>query len=155
MFRLHARGFEVEDTAAIMLRFANGVLGSFLVSDSAASARSWDQTSRENPDYASADDEDCYLLAGTLGSLAVPTMRLKTFDRPEDRSWCTPMTTAVVAVERDDPLDRQQAHFCALLRGEVAPLVSARDGLQNLRVVEAIVQSVRGGRAVAVDRPGT
>lgn len=51
----------------------------------------------------------------------------------------------IVAVQ-----DRQLAHFCALMRGEVAPLVSARDGLQNLRVVEAIAESVCSGSQVAV-----
>lgn len=59
------RGFAVEDTVAITLAFANGALGSFLLSDSAACARSWEQTSQENKQYASDDDEDCYVVAGT------------------------------------------------------------------------------------------
>lgn len=53
------RGFAVEDTAAVLMRFANGALGSFLLSDAAASARSWEQTAHENPAYASVDDEVC------------------------------------------------------------------------------------------------
>jgi len=36
------RGFPVEDTVAISLRFASGALGSFLLSDTAACARSWE-----------------------------------------------------------------------------------------------------------------
>jgi predicted dehydrogenase len=144
------RGFEVEDTAAIVLRFANGALGTFLVSDTAASARSWEQTSQENKAYASCDDEDCYVVAGTLGSLAIPTMRLKTYARQEDRSWFEAFETSTAAVVRQDPLALQLEHFCALTRGAVAPLVSARDGLQNLRVVEAIALAVRKGGVVDV-----
>lgn len=146
------RGFEVEDTAAITLRFENGALGTFLVSDTAASACSWEQTSGENQDYASCDDEDCYLLAGTLGSLAIPTMRLRSYADPQKRSWFEPFLTSTTAVERQDPLALQLAHFCSMARGEVAPLVSSRDGLQNLRVVEAIARAIRSGGTVEVDR---
>ncbi len=39
-----------------------------------------------------------------------------------------------------NPLAEQIAHFAAVIRGEAEPLVSARDGLQNLRVTEAVVQ---------------
>jgi predicted dehydrogenase len=142
-----ARGFEVEDTVAINLRFASGALGTFLLSDTAATARSWEQTSGENASYANYADEDCYVIAGVSGSLAVPTMRLKVY--AGERSWWKPFDTSVVAVQRTDPLSRQLAHFCAVIRREVAPLVSARDALQTLRVTLAIDESARIGRPVA------
>ena len=148
-FASHAvRGFAVEDTVAIALRFASGVLGTFLLSDTAASAKSWEQTSQENKAYPSYDDEDCYVVAGTNGSLAIPTMRLKTYPRPEDRSWWKPFDLSVVAMQRDDPIRLQMEHFGAVVRGAAEPLVSARDGLANLRVTEAIVAAAQSGSTV-------
>ncbi|MBN3807220.1 Gfo/Idh/MocA family oxidoreductase [Paraburkholderia sp. Ac-20336] len=148
-FSSHAtRGFPVEDTVAINLRFANGALGSFMLSDTAASARSWEQTSQENKAYPSYADEDCYVIAGTFGSLSVPTMRLKTYGKAEDRSWWKPFDVSVAEMTRDDPLKLQLEHFVRVIRREEPPLVSARDGLQNLRITEAIVEAARTGSVV-------
>ena len=148
-FSSHAvRGFPVEDTVAINLRFANGALGTFMLSDTAACPRSWEQTSQENKAYSTYDDEDCYVIAGTAGSLSIPTMRLKTYARAEDRSWWKPFEVGVVGMVRDDPLKRQMEHFGAVVRGEAQPLVGARDGLANLRITEAIVEAARTGSVV-------
>jgi predicted dehydrogenase len=143
------RGFRVEDTAAINFRFANGALGCFLLSDTAASPRSWEQTSQENSQYSTYPDEDCYTIIGNRGSLAVPTMRLKYYEQDADRSWYKPFFSETLSVERKDPLAEQIAHFAAVIRGEAEPLVSARDGLQNLRVTEAVVEAARTGSTVA------
>jgi predicted dehydrogenase len=144
------RGFAVEDTVAINLRFDNGALGSFMLSDTAASARSWEQTSRENPSYPTYADEDCYVIAGASGSLAIPSMRLKLYVHPDDRSWFKPFQTKIIDVARSDPLAAQIEHFAAVIRGEVEPLVTCRDGLQNLRVTDAIAEAARTGALVAL-----
>ena len=144
------RGFPVEDTAAMIFTFANGALGTFLLSDTAASPRSWEQTSQENTSYASHPDEDCYHIAGTRGSLSVPTMRLRTY--PGTASWWEPFDSGTVAVERSDPLANQITHFAEVIRGRAAPVCSGRDGLDTLRVVDAVVESARVGRPV--DVPG-
>ncbi len=141
-------GFPVEDTVAITLRFASGALGSFFLSDAAACARSWEQTSRENKAYPSYDDEDCYVITGTFGSLSVPTMRLKTYGKTEDRSWWKPFDISVADMTREDPLARQIEHFGAVIRGKVKPIVSARDGCENLRITHAIVESSRTGLTI-------
>jgi predicted dehydrogenase len=144
-----ARGFPVEDTAAAVLTFAGGALGTLVLSDAAASGRSWEQTAGEDPSYPRHTDEDCYHLAGTAGSLSIPTMRLTTFrDEP---SWWTPFVASAVEVERSDPLANQIAHFADVVRGAATPLCSGRDGLRSLRVVEAVLQSARAG--LPVDLP--
>jgi predicted dehydrogenase len=148
-FASHAmRGFPVEDTVSINLRFANGALGSFLLSDTAASPRSWEQTSQENKAYSTYSDEDCYVIVGTNGSLSVPTMRIKTYPRAQDRSWWKPFEVGVIGMVRDDPLKHQIEHFGTVIRGEAQPLVSARDGLANLRITEAIAEAAKSGRVV-------
>ena len=140
------RGYPVEDTSAMIFTFANGALGTFLLSDTAASPRSWEQTSQENKSYDSHPDEDCYHIAGTRGSLSVPTMRLKVYEGAA--SWWEPFTSTVAEVERTDPLANQVDHFAAVIRGEVQPICSGRDGLKTLLVVDAVVQSARTGQPV-------
>jgi predicted dehydrogenase len=140
------RGFPVEDTAAMVLTFANGALGTFLLSDTAASPRSWEQTSQENRSYAAYPDEDCYHLAGTQGSLSVPTMRLAVYEG--ERSWWEPFATSTIDLERSDPLAHQIEHFAAVIRGEAEPICSGRDGLTALRVVDAVVESARTGQPI-------
>ena len=88
---------------------------------------------------------------GTHGSLAVPTMRLRYYEKEEDRSWYKPFKERTIALERADPLANQIEHFAAVIRGEAKPLVSGRDGLQNLRVTEAIVAAAKSGKVVEVD----
>jgi predicted dehydrogenase len=148
-FASHAtRGFPVEDTVAVNLRFASGALGVFMLSDTAACPRSWEQTSQENKAYSTYPDEDCYVIAGTFGSLSVPTMRLKTYASAEDRSWWMPFDESIVPMTRDDPLAHQMEHFGRVARGKAAPIVSARDGLQNLRITEAIAEAASTGRMI-------
>ena len=143
------RKFEVEDTVTINFQFANGALGCFLVSDTAASARSWEQTSQENQQYSTYPDEDCYTIIGNWGSLAVPTMRLKYYKQDNDRSWYKPFFCETLTAERKDPLIEQISHLAAVIRGEAEPLVTARDGLQNLRVTEAVVEAIQTGSIVS------
>lgn len=145
------RGHAVEDTVAINLRFANGALGSFLLSDTAASPRSWEHNSGENPLYAHHAEEDCYVVAGTLGSLAIPTMRLHRYTRAEDRSWWKPFVSTTLGFERDDPIVRQLEHFGAVVRGEAEPLVDVDDALANLRVTDAVARAATTGTTIELD----
>jgi predicted dehydrogenase len=143
------RAYPVEDTAAMTFTFANGALGTFLLSDAAASPRSWEQTSGENTAYAGYPEEDCYHIVGTMGSLSVPTMRLRIF--PGVPSWYTPFESSVAEVGHGDPLARQISHFAQVIRGEVAPICSARDGLKTLMVVDAVMQAAGTGQCVELD----
>lgn len=135
------RNFPVEDTVSINLKFENGVLGNFILSDTAACAKSWEQTSRENPAYSTYPDEDCYVISGTLGSLSIPSFRLKYYRNKAEASWWKKFQEETIDIERKDPLACQLEHFIDVINGISTPLVSAEDGLQNLKVIEAISKS--------------
>ena len=62
----------------------------------------------------------------------------------------TTMLLAVFAphIAPHDPLGLQIEHFARVIRGEAEPLVSVRDGLQNLRITEAIAQAAATGSIV-------
>jgi predicted dehydrogenase len=54
----------------------------------------------------------------------------------------------VLELNRADPLALQLVHFLEVVRGQVKPLVSIRDGLQNLQVVEAIASAIQTQKTV-------
>jgi predicted dehydrogenase len=148
-----ARGFPVEDTVALTLRFANGALGSFMLSDTAASTRSWELTSEENAAYPHHPDDDCYVIAGTGGSLAVPTMRLHTY--AGERSWWEPLTETTLDVPRHLPHAAQLDHFVDVVRRTAAPLVTGRDAIRTLAVTRAVDRAARTGELVRIPQSDT
>ena len=144
-----ARGFAVEDTAAIALRFASGALGTMNLSDAIAAPWSWELTARENPAYP-ATGESAYLIGGTEASLALPNLAI--WRHAGERSWWAPISATVPPVAHADPLVRQVEHFAAVIGEGVAPRVTARDGLRALAAVEAVARSAESG---TVARPET
>ena len=142
------RNFEVEDSVSISLRFSNGALGTFMLSDTAASSKSWEMTAGENPAYPHFPDEDCYHFAGTQGSLDFPSMRVRSYAKKSDRSWWTPFVSERLTVERRDPLAAQLDHFVAVIKGRETPIVTAYEGYRNMLVIEAIARSISETRIV-------
>lgn len=140
-----ARGFAVEDTAAMILQFRNGALGTVSLSDAAVSPWSWELTSGENKAYPNAG-QDCLWLAGTEGSLSVPRLELWRYDG--QKSWWAPIEAARIAAPEQDPLTLQMKHFCAVVRGEAKPIIDAREGTKTLEATLAVNQAAETGQTV-------
>lgn len=139
------REFPVEDTAAIILRFANGALGTLNICDSASAPWSWEMTSGENKMYPKSD-EACYWIAGTEGSLSVPKLDFWHYDGSPH--WGRPIQVDRTIAPEEDPLVRQLTHFCKVARREVAPLVDARSGTKTLAATLAVRQAAFSGGIV-------
>lgn len=141
------RGNAVEETAVILLEFASGALATASVCDTTIAPWSWEMTTGENPAYPRAD-EHCYLIGGTHGSLALPSLDLRT--TAGKRSWYSAFNLERPGIVQEDPLARQVSQFARVIRGEEAPLVSGRDGLETLRVIEAVKTSAITGQRIVL-----
>lgn len=143
-------GDAVEEGAAVMLQFDNGVVGSFIFNDSVASPYSWEQASREaNYVYAGSPiDVDTYRLFGTEGTLTVPDGNLWTYKKEEAEKrglqigWNIPMHRDIVEKGEEIPFQQQVEHLARLVRGLEEPVCSGADGLAVVKVCEAVVKAL-------------
>ncbi len=144
------RGGEIEDTAALTLRFADGALGSFLISDAGASPWSFEAASGENPAIA-ASGQDCLRFVGTEGALEFPSLARWGRSGPGEIEWSRPlMRHAGPALGRVDPLREQIDRFAAVVAGgEDDVLCTGADGIAALEFTLATAYSARIGRPVA------
>lgn len=132
----HQRRQDVEDTAALIMRFESGALGSFTLSDTVAAPWSWEMTSGENPIYPHRPGA-CYMLGGTKAALSVPDLKLWTHEGP--RSWWNPINASTLQVNHADAFALQFAHFLEVVSG-APPLVSAEEGRASLAAVLSVLE---------------
>lgn len=139
------RDHEVDETTVVNVRFVNGALGTFNISDTIVAPWSWEHTSGENPAYPRSG-ETCYQIGGTHGALSIP--RLELWTNATKRSWWEPFHIERHVAADADPLALQIRHFCAVIRGEAPPLVPGREGLMTLKAVDAVQRAAETGETV-------
>ena len=143
------RGHDVEDSAAMLLTFENGALGTVSVSDTIPAPWSWELTAAENPAYPETDAA-CYTIGGQKGSLSVPDLRLWSYSGKP--GWWEPIDSRMLPVEPADPLPLQFKHFLDVIDGSAQPLVPGAEGLKTLAVIDAIKEAAATGQAQPVKR---
>lgn len=142
-----ARGHAVEDTVAVALRFANGVLGSYLLSDAAPSPYFWEIAAEQSLAFPH-QAEDCYYVAGEKGTLAVPSLRLWQHDGGGD--WRDPLAARSLPTDRKSCYVAQLDNLIGVIRREQEPVVSGREGALTLAATLAVVRAASETRAVTV-----
>ena len=138
------RGKAVEDTAALLITFDNGALGTFSVSDAIVSPWSWELTARENPAYP-ATGESCLWIGGTRGALTLPDAVLWSDGQRCDWWQAISRSSSPMSHQGSDPLLAQVENFAEVIRGLSHPVVSGREGLRTLAVIEAVKRAAASG----------
>ena len=146
---------DADEGAALTLRFASGVVGTFLVCDAAPSPHNFETGTGENPMIPRAptrEGSDFYRIFGSEASLSVPDLTRWSFDGQPEKSWSLPLTVEKIALPDDAaPFDLQLSHFVDVIRGETSPSCSGEDGLRALVVCEAIQTAMRTGQPVDIE----
>jgi len=141
------RGNAVEDISIINMRCENGALVSAIVSDASPSPWHFEGGSGENPNICKTDQGGLRIF-GTRGSIEFPSLT-QWHHQTDDGHWGTPIHS--VENETADFLGGETAlvsqlyNFADVIHGKSEPLVSAQDGVQSVRVVEAIHQAASDG----------
>ena len=144
------RGHEVEDTVAVIMRFAGGAVGTLLASDAAPSPWGWELGTGENP-LIPPTGRNCYRFLGTEGALALPRLELWRHDDGTQGSWHHAIRARTLTAGRRAALKDQLRHFCGVVRGDHEPRVSGEDGLRTLRTTLAIIEAIDEGTPIAVE----
>lgn len=148
----------VEEGAAIMLKFANGVVGTFIVSDNVASPFGWEAATGDNPLYPPAPVKiDSYRLFGTEGTLTEPDGTIWTYDAGDakkldkETGWNIPIRREELECEAKIPFREQVEHLVRVVKGEESPICSGEDGLAAVKVCEAVIEALNAGNGLPID----
>lgn len=144
------RGFEVEDTASIILRFREGGMANILVSDCTPSPFFYEANCQEDKGF-SPTLKDSYYIFGTKASIAMPSMEKYYYIEEEREGWRWPITNARIEVPRVNPMLEEMIHFCKIIRGEEEPIITLEEAKKNLEIIIAIKESARTGKAIQLN----
>ncbi|OED41860.1 oxidoreductase [Chromatiales bacterium (ex Bugula neritina AB1)] len=140
------QNFEKEDAAALIIRFANGALGTFMLSDQAHSPWSWEQATGENVAFPRTG-QNVIQFAGTEGALEFPNLKLWKSTGGES-CWTNPLIADPLGGELEDAYINQLTHFAAVIDGREAPRIDAQDATDTLRATLAVYEAAASGSRV-------
>ena len=146
------RPWDFDDTAAVIVHYRDGAVGTVFVSDSTAAPWSWEGSIGGFGFHTAGED---YLsIMGTEASLSFPSLTGWAYDGSGESGWHTPMVARTPPAVEADAHALQIEHFARVVRGEEPPLVSGWDALRSLAILEAVIEAARTGTVVTVDTTG-
>lgn len=142
------RGFEVEDTAACILEFESGAVGTFLLSDSGVSPWTMEQGIGEVPDFPFTGQND-YRFVGAKGALEFPELK-QWFQVGDVRNWNHPVVAKANHSLRREPYHAQLSHFRDVIRNGATPIQPVDDGARTLIASLAVSEAAAAGRRIDI-----
>ena len=136
-------GFEKEDAAGLLMRFESGALGTFSLSDQTLSPWGWEFATGENAAFPRSE-QNAIRFMGTKASLDFPNHVLWHAGE-QSPDWTSTLQSESSPFVFEDAYISQIEHFCAVIRGEVAPISDARDAARSLRATLAVYDSADSG----------
>lgn len=140
------QGFEKEDVTAIVMRFENDALGTFVLSDQSPSPWAWEYATDENPAIPGTG-ENCFRLVGSQSSLEFPNL-VQWASSQDGGDWFSPIQSKSLKNEYLNAFNAQLTHFANVIRGQQKPLITAADASRSLAVTQAVLTSVKSGKRV-------
>ncbi|MET3970376.1 MULTISPECIES: Gfo/Idh/MocA family protein [Bradyrhizobium] len=140
------RGFAVEDTAAALLEFENGALGTFFLSDCAVTPWTMEQGLGEAPEFPFSG-QSSYRLMGRRGAIEFPSLDQWTQEGGA-QDWNRPIQAQANHAASTDPYVAQLDHFRDVVRGVTPSLQPVEDGARSLLVTLAIAEAATARRRI-------
>ncbi|KAK6201588.1 oxidoreductase [Scheffersomyces amazonensis] len=150
----------VDEGAALTIRFKNGITGTFICSDNVTSPFNFESSTGENPTVPFHEDaQGLYRIFGSKGTLSVPDLNLFHQDKSETdekNSWLHPITKESLVKDIDElrgnlPFDNQLDHFIDVIKGKCEPLCTADDGISATLCINAVMKSIETGMPQPID----
>ncbi|GGA49704.1 Gfo/Idh/MocA family protein [Pelagibacterium lentulum] len=142
------RGFAVEDTAALLIEFESGALGTFLLSDSAVSPWTTEQGVGESVEFPFSG-QSSYRFLGSHGALEYPEV-VRWTQANGVQNWNEPVLSRSIFTQRIDPYVAQLNHFRDAIEGKVQSRQPVEDGVRTLAATLAVSEAARTGEKIEI-----
>jgi predicted dehydrogenase len=140
------RGFAVEDTAAALIEFDKGALGTFFISDAAVSPWTSEQGLGESVEFPFSGESN-YRLLGRRGAIEFPAL-VQWSQAGGAQDWNQPIQAQRIHATSLDPYVAQLDHFHDIIRGTAPSLQPVEDGARSLIATLAVAEAAAGGRRI-------
>ena len=138
--------FAKEDAVAISMGFANGAVGTFVLSDRTPSPWTWEMALGESVKFPRTG-QNAIRFMSTKGALEFPNLVLWTHDE-SDGDWQKEIHQQGIETAFIDAYIVQCRHLCAVANGTETPRIDALEGSKSLEATLAAAVAASDGKQI-------